>query len=73
MIFRYLINLSIKIYYNFNIILEYLLFKIIDKKLNNKKIYLIIKTNFRFKIYTINIIKILYKRYDKTLIKFYRK
>ena len=33
-----------------NIILKYLLFKIINKKFNNKKVFLMIKTDFLFKI-----------------------
>lgn len=35
---------------NLNIALQYLLLGMINKKLNNKEVYLIIKTDFGFKI-----------------------
>ena len=49
MVFRYLINLFIKKVNNFNIFLKYLLLKATNKKLNNKKVCLIIKINFKSK------------------------
>ena len=44
-----LINFIIKKVDNLDIILKYLLLKIINKKLNKKKVYLIIKINLKFK------------------------
>ena len=56
----YFLNLFIKKASSFNIILRFLLLVIINKKLNNEKIYFIIKINFEFKTLVIYIIKILY-------------
>ena len=59
-ILRYSNNLYIKKANNFIIILKYLLLKIINNKFNNKKFYIIIKTNFVFKTLIINTINISY-------------
>ena len=48
--FYYLINLFIKKISSLNIVLKYLLLRIINKKSNNIKVYLIIKKDFIFKI-----------------------
>ena len=63
-IFWFLINLFIRKFDNFNSILQYLLLKIINKKLNNNKIYLTIKINLKSKAQII-IIKVLYKNFNK--------
>ena len=61
MVLLYLFNFTTRKAGNINIILKYLLWKTTDKKLNKKRLYLIILINLKFEILIILDIKIIIK------------